>query len=115
MRGAWIQREGALTRLAVGKAGRFPVGRQKLSGVGEVGIQGPGQGRGLPRPHVPPPPLSAGTCRDAALRGERLLPARHELAQRHVQPAPAGGPAGPARPRLPAVGARAYAGRAPGW
>lgn len=55
------------------------------------------------------------TSHHAALRGERLLSARHELPQRHVQPAPAGRTTGAARARLPAVRARAYVGRETGW
>lgn len=50
------------------------------------------------------------TSHHAALRGERLLSARHELPQRHVQPAPAGRTTGAARARLPAIRARAYVG-----
>jgi len=51
-------------------------------------------------------------CRltDAALRGERLLNARHELAERHVQPASTGRAARAARARLPALRARAHPG-----
>lgn len=51
----------------------------------------------------------------AALRGERVFPPRHELAERHVQPPSAGGSTGPARPRLPAVRPRAHARREAGW
>lgn len=51
----------------------------------------------------------------AALRGERLLSARHELPQRHVQPASAGRATGAARARLPAVCARAHIGRETRW
>ena len=59
--------------------------------------------------------VSAALSRHAALRRERLLPARHELPERHVQPAPAGRPAGAARARLPAIRARAHAGRETRW
>lgn len=71
-----------------------------------------------------PPPVPADDGRlspqvaashHAALRGERLLPARHELAERHVQPAPAGRATGAARARLPALRARAHPGREAGW
>lgn len=49
-------------------------------------------------------------ARDAALRGERLLFARHELSERNVQPASTGRAARAARARLPALRARAHAG-----
>lgn len=55
------------------------------------------------------------TSQHAALRGERLLSARHELAERHVQPASAGRAAGTARARLPAIRARAHTGRETSW
>lgn len=47
--------------------------------------------------------------RDAALRSEWLLSARHELSERHVQPSSTGRPARAARARLPALRARAHA------
>ena len=59
--------------------------------------------------------LSLPSRRHAALRGERILPARHELPERHVQPAPAGRAAGPARARLPALRARAHPRRETCW
>ena len=55
------------------------------------------------------------TLRHAALRGERILSARHELSERHVQPPPAGGAAGPAHTGLQALRARAHSGRETGW
>lgn len=60
-------------------------------------------------------PPQVATSQHAALRGERLLSARHELPQRHVQPAPAGSATGAARARLPTVRTRAYTGRETSW
>lgn len=51
----------------------------------------------------------------AALRSERLLSARHEFTERHVQPSPAGGAASTARAWLQALGARAHSRGETGW
>lgn len=53
--------------------------------------------------------MSLAVGRHAALRGERLLSARHELSERHVQPASTGRATRAARTRLPALSARAHA------
>lgn len=52
--------------------------------------------------------------RYAALRGERLLSARHELSERHVQPAPTGRTTRSTRTRLPTLSACTHTGRKTG-